>query len=68
MMKIGHHFSDREFEILQLISVGLDSEQIAKKLHLSLNTVNTHRRNMLKKTNKINTHDIVIDFMERGIL
>ena len=68
LLKIGHTFSDREFEILQLIAVGLDSNQIANKLQLSVNTVNTHRRNILKKTKKSTTQDIVIELKERGIL
>ncbi len=68
LLKIGNIFSDREFEILKLIAKGLDSEQIAQKLFLSVNTVNTHRRNILKKTNNQTTHDLVIELQERGVL
>lgn len=68
LLKIGNVFSEREFEILKLIAEGYDSRQIAQKLYVSLNTVNTHRRNILKKTNKSTTHDIVIDLQENGIL
>jgi len=68
LLKIGHIFSDREFEIIKLIAEGLGSEQIADKLFLSVNTVNTHRRNILKKTNKSTTHDLVIELQESGIL
>lgn len=68
LLKTGHIFSDREFEILQLIVAGLNSEQIAGKLLISVNTVNTHRRNMLKKTNKSTTHDLVIELQESGLL
>ncbi|NVO02541.1 MAG: LuxR family transcriptional regulator [Bacteroidetes bacterium] len=39
----------RETEILQLISKGLISKQIADKLFISVNTVNTHRQRILEK-------------------
>jgi len=41
--------SKREKEILKLILQGKKSKEIAGKLFLSVNTVNTHRRNILKK-------------------
>jgi len=68
LLKTGLLFSDREFEIIKLIAHGLGSEQIADKLSLSVNTVNTHRRNILKKTKKSTTHELVIELQERGIL
>ncbi len=68
LLKIGNEFSAREFEILMLIAEGMDSENIARKLCLSVNTVNTHRRNILKKSNKQTTHDLVIELQERGVL
>ena len=40
----------REREILQMVLSGAKSEEIAELLYISLNTVNTHRRNILKKT------------------
>lgn len=41
--------SKREKEIAFLIAQGLTSAQISEKLHLSLLTINTHRRNLLQK-------------------
>lgn len=46
--------SARELEILKLVSEGYNSKQIADKIFLSEFTVNTHRRNMLRKTNQPN--------------
>jgi DNA-binding CsgD family transcriptional regulator len=43
--------SKRELEILKLMADGLGSKQIAHKLHLSVNTINNHRKNMLQKAN-----------------
>jgi len=68
LLKAGHNFSNRELEILKLIAAGLGSEQIADKLFISVNTVTTHRRNILNKTKKSNTHEVVMELQEKGIL
>ncbi len=68
LLKVGHIYSDREFEIIKLITGGLGSEQIADKLSLSVNTINTHRRNILKKTKKSTIRDLIIELREKGIL
>ncbi|WP_394994032.1 response regulator transcription factor [Emticicia sp.] len=39
----------REQEILELIANELTTEQIAKNLHISIPTVESHRRNMFRK-------------------
>ena len=41
--------SKREKEILLLIRGGALSKEIADRLHISINTVNTHRQNILQK-------------------
>jgi len=43
--------TQRELEILHLISQGLTEQQIAYRLHISLNTVATHRKNVYSKLN-----------------
>lgn len=68
LLQEGHIFTDREFELIKLIAQGLDSEHIADKLSLSVNTVNTHRRNILKKTKKSTIYDLIIELQEKGIL
>jgi two-component system nitrate/nitrite response regulator NarL len=45
----------REKEILQLLADGLKGPQIAEKLFLSPYTVETHRKNLLKKFNANNS-------------
>jgi len=62
----GCIFTNREFEILNLIRQGFDSKTIGEKLFLSSHTINTHRRNILKKTNQSNTSELIIDLQERG--
>ena len=41
--------SDREREVLQLMAEGNSTKQIAVKLHISIKTVETHRRQIMKK-------------------
>jgi len=68
LLKMGNVFTKREFEIIKFIAAGLSSEEIAKKLYLSLYTINTHRGNILKKTKKEHISDLIYDLMERGVL
>ena len=42
--------TDREFEILRLLGQGLGTRKIANELNISVNTVETHRRHIRKKT------------------
>ena len=52
--------SERENEIIILISEGLTNEQIAIQLFLSKHTVNTHRKNIMAKLGVKNTAGIVM--------
>jgi DNA-binding NarL/FixJ family response regulator len=51
--------SDRELQIARLVCKELSSDQIAHMLDLSLHTINTHRKNILKKINAKNAIDIM---------
>jgi DNA-binding CsgD family transcriptional regulator len=51
--------SARELEILKLISEGATSKEIAAQLFLSVNTVDNHRRNMLKRTGAVDTSALI---------
>lgn len=68
LLSMGNIFSDREFEILKLIASGMSSEEVAEKIFLSVHTVNTHRRNILKKTDMATTAELIYDLMERGVI
>jgi DNA-binding NarL/FixJ family response regulator len=41
--------SSREREVLQLLAEGLSSPEIGKRLYLATSTVDTHRRNIMRK-------------------
>ena len=41
--------SDRELEVFRLIGEGLGTSQIAKRIHLSVHTIDTHRQRIKQK-------------------
>ncbi|MEQ9304353.1 MAG: helix-turn-helix transcriptional regulator [Marinoscillum sp.] len=52
-------FTWRERDILNLMSEGLTADDIAKSLFISPHTVKTHQKNMLKKSECINSTHLV---------
>ena len=60
-------FSKREMEILQLMCQGLTSKEIAKKLFVSINTINNHRKNILQKSNCRNVSELVNYALKSGL-
>lgn len=60
--------SSREKEILILIAQEFTGNEIAEKTFISLNTVNTHRRNLISKLNVKNTAGLVKYALEYGLL
>ena len=50
--------SDRELEILELIGKGRDVREIAKALHISAKTVETHRAHIKEKLNLKNARQV----------
>ena len=49
----------REKEILHLIGAGLSTKQIASRLFISINTVQTHRANLLRKLQVKNSMELI---------
>ena len=47
---IAHSLTDRELEVLRLIAQEHSSPQISEVLNISVNTVETYRKSLLKKT------------------
>lgn len=54
------NLSERELEIIKLIAEGYTNAQIAVVLYISNHTVNTHRKNIMKKIGVNNTAGIVM--------
>ena len=61
-------FSLQEMNILQQLGKGLDTKAIAEKLFISPNTVDTHRRNLIKKANCMDTTGVVAFARMTGLL
>ncbi|TRX15950.1 helix-turn-helix transcriptional regulator [Flavobacterium franklandianum] len=60
--------SKSELRVLTLISAGFTSEAIGLKLEITKSTVQTHRRNMLRKTGFNNTQQLVGWAVREGLL
>ena len=61
-------FSERELEILQLLIEGFSSTEIGEKLFISLNTVNTHRKSLMKKAEVKKTIELISFAKEKGYI
>lgn len=57
--KEQEELTKREVEILQLIAKEYTNKEIGEKLYISKRTVDTHRTNLLRKTNSKNTAGLV---------
>lgn len=64
----GLGITDRELDIIRLISEGLSNKLIADRLELSTHTVNTHRKNIMGKLGIPNTAGIVMFAVKNKLL
>ena len=60
--------TEREIEILRLITSEMTNQEIAEKLSLSVRTIDTHRRNILQKLKVKNTAGLVKYAIHLGII
>ena len=60
--------SSRECEILERICGGEASKQIAESLHISINTVNNHRQNIMRKLKCRNSAEAAAVARKLGII
>ena len=58
----------REIEIIKLLSQGLSSKEIADRLFISPHTVDTHRRNMLKKAGVRDSSNLILYARDNGLI
>lgn len=58
----------RELEVLKLIATGNKTNQIAELLFLSIHTINTHRKNILKKLNMSSPTELVVYAINNGLV
>jgi DNA-binding NarL/FixJ family response regulator len=67
-VKNPYNFSRRETEVLHLLAEGLTTSEIAEKLFTSKRTIETHRQNMLEKSQARNAAALIKLAMSQGVL
>lgn len=65
-MRAFHPFTRRELDILRLIAEGNTTQDISVLLNISPDTVSTHRRNALAKTNCKNVTELIVKVVRKG--
>ena len=63
----GSVLSDREKEVLQLVAEGRTTRQIASTLHVSVKTVETHRRSIMRKLDLHNVAQLTKYAIRQGL-
>jgi DNA-binding NarL/FixJ family response regulator len=66
--RLSIQLSGREIEILQMVCQQFTAEEIAKRLFISVKTVNGHRNNLLLKTGSKNVTGLVIYAVKNDIV
>ncbi|MEL6558526.1 MAG: response regulator transcription factor [Bacteroidota bacterium] len=56
--------SEREYEVLKLIGKGFTSKEISEKLFISIHTVNSHRKNLLRKLDMKSPAQLIVFALE----
>jgi len=60
--------SDREYQVFVMLAEGLSVSEIAKRLHLSIKTISTHKTNIMQKMNFANMAELVRYSIEKGLV
>ena len=61
-------FTNRELEVLRMISNGLTTKEISEILHISFKTIETHRKNLRVKSQAKNTAGLIAFAYAHGLL
>ncbi len=64
----GKLFTNQELKIIQLISEGKSSNEIAELLFVTNNTLKTHKKNIFKKSNANNSAHLIMNCIREGII
>lgn len=65
---VEEKLSEREVEVLECIATGFTTQEIASKLFISKNTVETHRKNLLYKLKARNTAELINNAYKKRII
>jgi DNA-binding NarL/FixJ family response regulator len=66
-MSVYSTLSSREREVLQLVAEGKTSAETAKEMHISVKTVETHRRNIVQKVGIHGTAELTKYAIREGL-
>ena len=58
----------REFQIITLLCQGMNTNAISEKLFLSKHTIETYRKQILRKTNTKSTNELIAFAIRNGII
>ena len=62
------HITNRELEVLVLLSKGHTTKEIAHQLFVSTHTIESHKKNMIHKLESRNTIDLVVKAIRLSII
>lgn len=65
---LSYKLSQRETEILQIISLGKNAEYVSKSFVISINTARTHIYNIYKKTHVHSQQELIDLLITKGVL
>lgn len=63
-----YHLTASEIEIVRLIGEGLTNKEIANRKYLSVHTIMTHRKNILRKLNISSASELIMYAIRNGII
>lgn len=66
--KYSFNFSSREMQVLKLVKDGLTTREIADIMDLAEDTIEGHRRSMIKKTGAKNMVVVVYAAQSNGLI
>src|SRR6185436_10409644 len=68
MTNDSSQISEREREILCLVAMGATNQQIAHQLHISINTVKVHLRNIFEKIGVASRTEATVYAIRQGLV
>lgn len=65
---MNHLLTKRELQIVRLLAEGNSAKEISGALSISVETVRSHRKNMLMKSNSKNSVMLVAQCVKQGLI
>ena len=67
LVKMAASLSQREEEVLKAIAEGFSNREIAECMHLSVHTIDSHRKHIMQKTGTSNTAGLIRFALKSGL-